>query len=330
MKKIILLFACLFLSGCYNYKEVSDLAFVSSLALDYQNNNFNIILEIEENHKDNKYSSYILEGTGKTIEAAIQNASLSFNKDLYFINLNILLISTDATNNKLTNILDYVARDNNFSFNFNIAICDHPKDAIENIMQKEEIFGKYLSTLLKNTDSNIINIKLDNLLNNYLNENYDIILPIINIKEDTIIIDKAAIFKDNIIIDTLDEESLAIYNILLNNHRDYYLEIESDIVFKTSYYQTSIYFKNNTLYIMPTLTGTFLESISHDANKIVDKVNIKFNKKLEHFINNLISLESDPLGLKRYTKNKKDIKYRINTNIILENKSLIYKGVSHE
>ena len=330
MKKTIILFACVLLSGCYNYKEVSDLAFVSSLALDYQNNNFNIILEIEENHKDNKYSSYILEGTGKTIEAAIQNASLSFNKDLYFINLNILLISKDAANNKLASILDYVSRDNNFSFNFNIALCDNPKEAIENIMQKEEIFGKYLSTLLKNTDSNTINIKLDNLLNNYLNENYDIILPIINIKEDTIIIDKAAIFKDNIIIDTLDEESLAIYNILLNNHRDYYLEIESDIVFKTSYYQTSIYFKNNTLYIMPTLTGTFLESISHDPDKIVDKVNIKFNNEIENFINNLISLESDPLGLKRYTKNKKDIKYRINTNIILENKSLIYKGVSHE
>ncbi|MDD4188001.1 MAG: Ger(x)C family spore germination C-terminal domain-containing protein [Bacilli bacterium] len=328
MKKIIILFACLLLTGCYNYKEVSDLAFVSSLALDYQDNNFNIILEIEENQKDNKFSSYILEGTGKTIEAAIQNASLSFNKDLYFINLNILLISTEAANKKLSNILDYVTRDNNFSFDFNIAICDKPKEAIENIIKQEEIFGKYISNLFKNTDSNIINIKLDNLLNNYLNKDYDIILPIINIKENTIIIDKAAIFKDNIIIDTLNKESLALYNILLNNHRDYYLEIDNNIVFKTSYYQTTICFKNNTLYIIPTLTGTFLESVSLDENKIIDEVNINFNKKLESFINNLISLQSDPIGLKRYTKNKKAIKYRISTNIILENKSLIYKGVS--
>lgn len=337
MKKIIIIIIILFTSGCYNYKEVSDLAFVSSFAIDYKEDSFDIILEIQENSKDNSYSSYLLEGTGKTIESAIQNASLSFNKNLYFINLEIILISEDAVNNKLNNILDYVSRDNNFALDFNVAICKHQKEALENIMNTNEIFGMYINTLFKKTDNNIINIKLDNLLNSYLNDYYDIILPVINLKDDTIIINEAVIFKNSEIIDYLYEKDIAIYNILSNNLMDYYIhmELDSNIVFKTTHYHTKINLKNNTLYIMPTLTGSFIEfeNIDLDNSKKLDeltkKVNEKFNNEVEAFVNNLIEVHSDPLGLKRYTKNKSlnKINFRITSNIVLENKSLIFKSV---
>ncbi len=325
----------LLLTGCYNYKEVSDLAFISSFAIDYKENEFNIILEVQENDKDNKYSSYFLEGTGKTIESAIQNASLSFNKDLYFINLDVLLISKEAANNKLHNILDYVTRDNNFALNFNVALCDEQKDAIENIMKKDEIFGRYIKTLFDNTDNNIIDVKLDDLLNGYLNKNLDIILPVINTKEETITIDQAVIFQKNKIIDYLDYQDISLYNILNNNHKNYYLEADNNVVFKTTHYSTKIYFKNNTLYIIPTLTGSLIEfeTINLNKNKKIDeitnKVNSKFNKEVDTLIKKLIKKKSDPLGLKRYTKNKdlKDIEIRISTNIVLENKSLIFKSV---
>lgn len=337
MKKIIIIIIILLTSGCYNYKEVSDLAFISSFAIDYKDNNFNIILEIQENDKDNKYSSYLLEGTGKTLESALQNASLSFNKDLYFINLDILLISEEAANNKLNNILDYVTRDNTFAFDFNIAICDNQKEAIENIINNEDIFGRYINTLFKNTDNNIVNIKLDNLLNNYLNDYYDIILPVINLKEDTIIINEAVIFKNNLITEHLNERDVAIYNILSNNLMDYYihLELDNNIVFKTTHYYTKISFINDILYIMPTLTGTYIEFEAIDLNdldkldEITKTINTKFNNEVESFIDNLINIQSDPLGLKRYVKNQSinNIKYRVSTNIILENKGLIFKSI---
>ncbi len=337
MKKLILLIFIFLLSGCFNYKEVSDLAFISSFGIDYQNDNFYIILEVLENKDNNKVSSYLLKGSGKTIESAIQNASLSFNKDLYFINLDILIISKDAANQKLSNILDYVTRDNNFSFNFNIAICDDQQKAMENIINKKEIFGRYTYSLFKNTDTNVINIKLDNLLNLFLNEYYDVTLPIINIKEENIIIDEAVIFKNDKIIDILTEREMALYNILINNQKDYYLtlELENNPVFKTSHYYTTIIFKKNTLYIMPTLTGTFIEFETLDLDstkkidKIVNKVNIEFNEELELFIKKLMQNNSDPLGFKRLLKTKdlKNVKYHLNTKIMVENKSLIFKSV---
>lgn len=333
MKKIILVFIIFLLSGCFNYKEVSDLAFISGFGIDYLNDNFHIILEVQEN--DEETSSYLLEGSGRTIESAIQNASLSFNKNLYFINLDILLISSEAANKKLPNILDYVTRDNNFSFNFNIAICDNQKHAMENILNKKEIFGRYINSLFKNTDTNVINIKLDKLLNHYLNDKYDIILPVFNIIEDNIIINEAVIFKNKQIIDTLNEREMALYNILNNNQKDYYLTLENNIVFRTSHYYTTIIFKKNTLYIMPTLTGTFMEFESLELNneskikEITNKVNKEFNSELDTFIKKIIQNNSDPLGFKRLTKIKDlpNIKYHINTKIMLENKSLIFKSV---
>ena len=77
---------------------------------------------------------------------------------------------------------------------------------MENILNKKEIFGRYINSLFKNTDTNVINIKLDKLLNHYLNDKYDIILPVFNIIEDNIIINEAVIFKNKQIIDTLNEE----------------------------------------------------------------------------------------------------------------------------
>lgn len=337
MKKIILVTFIFICTGCFNYKEVSDLAFVSTFAVDYKDSSFEIILEIQENDKDNKYSSYLLEGSGKTVEAAIQNASLSFNKNLYFINLDALLISEDAANNKLNNILDYISRDNNYAFDFNIAICNEQKDAINKIQDTEEIFGRYINTLFKNTNNNIINIKLDDLLNNYLNDYFDIILPVINLKENTIIIDEAVIFKNKEIVDRLSERDVAIYNIINNNLMDYYihLELDDNIVFKTTHYHTKISYKNNTLYIIPTLTGTYTEFENIDIDnidqldEITKKINAKFNNEVESFVDNLFDVQSDPIGFKRYAKKKtlNNIKYRISSNIVLENKSLINKSI---
>ena len=39
MKKILLIIIIIFLTGCYNYTEINDLAFVSSIGIDYNKTN---------------------------------------------------------------------------------------------------------------------------------------------------------------------------------------------------------------------------------------------------------------------------------------------------
>lgn len=59
MKKILLILFLLPLCGCYNYIELNELGVVSMLAIDYQENEYKINLEIRENKKEEEETSKI-------------------------------------------------------------------------------------------------------------------------------------------------------------------------------------------------------------------------------------------------------------------------------
>ena len=101
MKKIFIILCCLLLSGCYNYIELDELAVVTMIAVDYKDDDYIITLEIRENIKDEDNKSLIYKGKGKSLDSAIQNTSFGMNKTLYFVDLEMLVLSQDAINNKL-------------------------------------------------------------------------------------------------------------------------------------------------------------------------------------------------------------------------------------
>lgn len=337
MKKIIILIILfLFITGCYNYKEINNLAIVSSLAIDYQENNFKIIIEIVENRKDDKYLSYYLKGTGPSIESAIKNASTSLNKDLYFINLDILLISSNAANLKLNKILDFVTKDNNFSFDYNIAICNKSEEVIQNIINQENIFGHFIKNIYDNTNNNVINIKIHNLLELYLNNYQDIILPIFDLQNNHIIMNQAAVFNKLKITGYIEEEEIALYNILSNNFMNYYLNFNlknKKTILKGNNYLTNIIYQDNIIKIYTRLEGYLIESENFDINNQnhLKMINQDFEKRINQFISKLYLYNSDILGFKNiiYKQNKNIysffniLSYKINSKIIINDDSLL-------
>lgn len=340
MKKIILITICLLLTGCYNYKEINNLAIVSSFAIDFKDDNFEVIIEIRENNKDNEYSSLILNGVGDTIESAIKNASVTLNQDLYFINLDILLISTNVANLKLNKLLDFIARDNNFSFDYNIAICDKSKEVINNIVNQEKSFGNYIKSVYDNTNNNVINIKISKLLELYLNDYQDIILPIFDIKDNVILMEKAAIFDKKKIVNNIESEEIAIYNILSNNFMNYYLSYNNKnkkAVLKGSNYITKMTYKNNKIYIFTQLEGSLVETENFDINnnEYLKDINDNFKEKINNFIIKINLSNSDILGFKNIIYNNLQnnyssiikIDYKINTKIIINDDSLLLEDI---
>ncbi|HHX33208.1 MAG TPA: hypothetical protein GX713_03180 [Mollicutes bacterium] len=340
MKKIILIILILLTSGCYNYKEVDDLALVSSLAINYIDNNFEVIIEVEENNKDDKYQSHLLKGIGSTIESAMENTSISLNKELYFINLDALLLSTDVVNEKLDQVLDFIIRDNNFSFDYNVIICDKSQEVIESIINTDEIFGTYIQNVYENTNNNLVNIKIYKLLDIFLNDYQDIILPIFDFEEDLILINRAAIFSKNKIVNYLDSKEIALYNILNNNYMNYYLDFNLEnkkATFKGNNYITKSIYQNNTINIFTRLEGSLVETENIDVkNKNdLDKINNEFKKSINNFILKLYQNNSDILGFKNkiHKKNKNidstltNIKYNINTKTIIDDDSLILESI---
>ena len=78
MKKIlVIILTLLFCTGCFDYKEINDLAIISAIGIDYENDEYIITLEILNDQIDkasSKITSYTKTGSGKTLTSAIENA----------------------------------------------------------------------------------------------------------------------------------------------------------------------------------------------------------------------------------------------------------------
>ena len=222
MKKIFIILCCLLLSGCYNYIELDELAVVTMIAVDYKDDDYIITLEIRENIKDEDNKSLIYKGKGKSLDSAIQNTSFGMNKILYFVDLEMLVLSQDAINNKLDSIIDYLTRDNNVGVNFKTLVDDNIDETILNIKEKDKIVGQYIKQMIESDFNNIVNVKYYDFLESYLSDMKDLILPYGVIQDGAYIINQAVIFNENKIVEKLDFNKSNIYN-LLNKTEALYL-----------------------------------------------------------------------------------------------------------
>ena len=75
MKKIILILVILLTTGCYDYVELNNISIVSSIGIDYIDNEFILTLEI----LDDNNSSYVVSTKGKTIVNAFDNVRIVFS-----------------------------------------------------------------------------------------------------------------------------------------------------------------------------------------------------------------------------------------------------------
>ena len=149
MKKIYLIMMLLLLSGCYNYRESDTVAFVSAIAIDYQDQNYELTIEIKENQDKATTSSFLLTSKAPKIEEALDKLLLTHDKPLYFGIIDILLLTPESLL-KTDEITEHIKTTYDFAFNFNVAISDEPLKVIKFVQRKEEVFGIYIKTILKN------------------------------------------------------------------------------------------------------------------------------------------------------------------------------------
>lgn len=105
------------LSGCYNYRELNELAITTALSIDYSDNNFNIIVEVINPTKQqdavsannspfvNYYSS------APTLQDALRNVVIDSPRQLYAAQLELIILSEEAATNHMSEILEYFSRE---------------------------------------------------------------------------------------------------------------------------------------------------------------------------------------------------------------------------
>ncbi len=342
MKKIFLVVIMLLLSGC-NYLELNNIGIVTLMAINYDNNNYNITLEIKENIKDNDNASIIHTASGSSIEKALQELELTVDKNLYFIDLNVILIDENTINQKITSIIDYLTRDVTFGTNFNIIIDNNSEETIKLIKDKNKIVGEYIKNIFNNNSNNVINYKFDKFLKDYLSEFKDVTLPLGKIQNEEYTINEAVIFHNKKIVQNINLDEIQIYNLLNNTKSEYFFKINyqnKSLVYRVSTHKTNTDY-NDKINLNLKLNGSFIEieDINMLNNENLKEILNILENKIKKDINDLISIlktsESDILAFKKmyYNQNRtkitsiKNLKYNINLDLSLNREGLIFNSI---
>ena len=154
MKKILLVFIILFMTGCMDYNELNDIGIVTMMEISYKNKHYDVTLEILNTNKDVKESSYFINGNGKTFEEAINDCKSHSYLKPNFSHMYVAILDKNIINNKLKNIYDYLIRDIEIKKDFIVLTSDN----IEKINSFDNInslsIGEYIYKINKNQRTN--------------------------------------------------------------------------------------------------------------------------------------------------------------------------------
>lgn len=143
MKKIFLILCVIVMcTGCWNYKELTELGIVSAMAISKKDNKYVIDLQlvniVEAGDKGVPESPIsVMSGEGDTIADAIRSINMKISKVFFSSNMEYMIIDKSVMDDSLEEILDFLARDTKLSLNFLIVTStnDKPEDVLAALSQ---------------------------------------------------------------------------------------------------------------------------------------------------------------------------------------------------
>ncbi len=252
MKKVKWVLPWLFLllcTGCYNYRELNQIALTSAIGIDKADDGegYTVTVQVLNTQKQGSDSNYsgsqpkfiLYEQTGPTLQHALRTIILESPRRLYVNHINLLVISETVAKDGIKEILDFFARNTEFRKDFLVVISREA--STEDVMQ---ILTPLETLNSKNIHDSIMadakfygmatKVTFEDLLNTYLNQRTNIVLPSVevvgntkkgegedNIKQSvpdaTVKLTPLAIFSGEKMMDYLTEEESRIYNYVQNN-----------------------------------------------------------------------------------------------------------------
>ena len=320
--KILVIILTLFLTGCYDQKELNNIAILSATEINKVNNEYIVSAEIVNPQSPEKQTHIeapfiIYEGHGKTIQEAYRMIKLSSSRYLYPDHLQVIIINEKIAKEDINQILDFYLRDPSIRTEFNVLIgkddsilnITTPIDGISStsIVETLKTSNRYLGV------SNLITLNELTIMS--LNPNTEIILPSIEITKQTKNEDKLentedtkvdsmyklsglAIFKNNKLLGYLSNDESISYNIIKNNVKNSILTYEclpkKYLSIEMINSKSTIKTKNKEININIDIDATLNESACNiklndnkELNELENKIESYLNKKISNNINNI-------------------------------------------
>lgn len=257
MKKLILLILPLqLLTGCYNYRELNELAIATAVEVDKIDDEFHLLVQVAnpKNQKDaasaNQPQFVTYEGKGKTIQEAFRNIIKTSSIKIYGMHIQLLIITENIAKEDLSSMLDFFFRNTEIRKEFYVLVDTTPNN--------DELL-KVLTPVINLSSQNILNsletnnkhmgisnlVTFNDLMDIYLDDNKELILPTIYIEgnyeegkteenlkstesDANILLGNMAIFKDEKLLGYLSKEQSIAVNIINNNVKDVLITHECD------------------------------------------------------------------------------------------------------
>ena len=328
MKKFVLIVITLFIllisSGCYNYKEINDMAIVSSIGIDKDNKNDKYIVSAQimnskesENSEDSQITVYTKEGD--TVHEALRNITLKSPRKLYGNHLSKIVLSEEVAKEGIDNILDTFNRVTEVRNEFIITIVkeDKASDVLKVLTTTESIPAEYVKLSLKIADETsglTYATKLDEFISLYLKKGIDPVVPLLKIdkkeKKGTtinnitttnpiskIVIEDLAVTNKGKLETYLKNEEVIGYNFLRNQIQKMIIPVKCDD--ENNYASISI-LKNKTKSSAEKKDNKYIINFNINSEAIITEYNCKKDLTDEKVIK---ELEKDTeKKIKRYIK----------------------------
>ncbi len=352
MKKIIILVCIFLLTGCSDYVEINDLALISGIAIDYEDDLYKLTTQIIENDKESKI--IVLNTASSSIDEAMSEISKLSNKELFISHLKVLILSERLIKSN-KDYYDYFLRSSNSKMNFyTYVVKDDEINKIFKIYSNENSSSIYLDKMMdfnQNIFSSSTPLRFIDMMHDKYEYGINMVYPTITIKEDTLYLNNLVSFNNNLDKLDLSENNSIFYNILTNKSQRTTLDIPCDkdnFTIEIQDIKTNFNFKNNIFTINTKSLGKLKEyNCKYNLNKTstIDKLNNLTNQYIKNNINDLINKmknnNNDLIGIgnyiykhnknyfdfenKNWDNNLKNINIKVNSNAKINSSGEIRK-----
>lgn len=331
---VMLLICPIFLSGCWDRKEINDLAFVLGTAVDKEGSEYRTSAQIalpgELGGPGGKGTTggkgwYIESKSGKTIRLSTLESQKSTSREFNVSTRRSLIIGEALAREGIASILDVFTRTPQNRFLSVVAVTEGPAYKILDTDAPIESFpSEMVRELVLSYTKTPITIRL--LLNDLLSEGIDLTLPIINVDLSVppnvgepvknVRVNGLAIFKGDRMVGTLKGDMSKVIVLGMNQNKNLEMTIPSPMgegMLTVSFRQSNvklvpvIHGEEITMKIQIKLVGTVVEAVSEftpssdmGMYKIQESVEEKVQKDLTKAITILQGeYQSDTLGFGR-------------------------------
>lgn len=218
MKKWIFLLGILLSTGCTSYTELNELSIVNTLGIDYQENQYQLVINVMDGSLDDgkieeNFTTYTSQAP--TLEEAFQMIYLKSDKRIYLSHIDLLILTEEAINHHLSNIINNFLQNNEYRNNFNVILL---KEIPLETFMKEQIEAEQINHLL-NTNYKETAMSKPQDLETMMQELFidqNTFLPTITYENQEILLRGITLIKNYQVLEELSTEDTILWNLLKN------------------------------------------------------------------------------------------------------------------